>query len=618
MTRRDGPRERLRGWSLDPRLRSLAIPLAIFAIALALRVAYLWQASTGPFFLSGGVDSSSYMQRAFDGLGKNWPGPFAFDQPPLYPLWLAFSAAFVGPSPWALKIIQAFVGSSTCVLVYFIAHTIFRDVAIAATAGLLCALHGTLIYYDGQIVSASLETFLLCVALIALLRADHSDRSAWWITAGLAIGMSSINRGAILLSVPFVLYWIYRRQRWNTAQAIRILMISLPIAACVLPVAAHNFRNDVSRSAPKFAHADGSAIHDKGFFERLIDRDFVVITSRVAMNLYLGNDAQTYARNDPNHPFCFAHTNYVMKLPWRATGDATASGQQRYLLDLTRETIAANPLAWLHLTGSKMLQFVNGAEIARNTNLYADRRYSSVLSALLRHEPVAFPGGLLLPFALLGLFLARKHHREQWLLVSFLIPRALFVISFFVAARLRVPILPILAIYAAFALIELSRRWRKRGVVALAAPAMAFLVLVTLSNLPVVATHEEHGAYEHFNHGNHLRRQGAISVAIPHYRKAVKIDPSSPAAHYLLGSALDQHDQPERAKPHLERAIDLDPQFVEASLLLGKIHQRTGRIREAMAQFEYVLEIDPTNTGVKRLLGELRAEADPAEPGGVH
>ena len=57
---------------------------------------------------------------------------------------------------------------------------------------------------------------------------------------------------------------------------------------------------------------------------------------------------------------------------------------------------------------------------------------------------------------------------------------------------------------------------------------------------------------------------------------------------------------------------------MEASLLLGKIHQRTGRIREAMAQFEYVLEIDPTNTGVKRLLGELRAEADPAEPGGVH
>ncbi len=612
------PRDRLLRWiadsARDGRAQRYGVPFAIFSVSLVLRVAYLWGASSGPFFESGGVDSSTYMQRAFEGLGSNWPGEFAFDQPPLYPLWLAAIGEIFGQTPWALKLVQSVIGSITCVLVYFIGRSVFRDLATATLAAALCAAHGTLIYFDGQIVSASLETFLMCLALLALTRAGATDRRFWWTLAGIAIGLSTINRGAILLSVPLVLLWIHGCTAQGRAQATRMLLVLLPIGACLLPVATHNFRFDASRSAPPVSGIKTAAPPAKGSFERVLDRDFALITSRVGMNLYLGNAPEHYAKNDPNHPLCFGHTNRVMKLPWRSTGDRTASGQQRHLLSLTQETIADDPVAWLRLTGRKILELVNGAEIPRNANLYADRQYSAVLSALLWRAGIAFPAGLLIPLALLGLLMDRANWRERFLLLSFLLPRALFVVSFFVAARMRVPTVPILALYASFALVGGVRRLRDGGMHAIAGPAAALVALTIVCNLPLVPSHEQHGAYEYFNLGNHLRKRGALSIALPHYRKAVETDPSSATANYLLGFGLDRLDRSEDGLRYLEAAIALDPRFVEVSILLGKIHRRAGRIDKAREHFRRALEVDPDNAGVQRLLDDLRSQNGPAGP----
>ena len=528
----------------------MALPCGLFLVAATIRFLYLTEASSGPFFESGGVDSTAYLQRAFEGLGSRWPGEFAFDQPPLYPLWLATIGAIFGESIWTIKSVQVVLGSLTCVWVYFIGRRSFRDARVGIAAGLICAFHGTLIYFDGQIVSANLELFLVTSALLALLRASDGDSARWWLVAGLLIGLSSINRGAILFTLPWLLWWMFRIEAWRPTVSTeerpqgragirRAALVCVPVAACIFPVTLHNFHHDVSRSAPRVADDATADSEPQSAFERILARDFVFITSRVAMNLHLGNVPDRYETNDPNHPDCFQHTNHVMRLPYRTNGERSASGQQRVLFAETRREIAEAPGAWVWLTGRKWFELVNAVEIPRNANLYAERELSSVLWLLLWPGPIAFPGALFFPLALLGLALDRHAWRERFPPFAFVLPRALFVVAFFVAARLRLPLIPVLSLFAAYAAVWLFDRVRAWEPTRLAAPLAAAAALLVATNLPLSQPQTAFGAYEFINHADHLARQGANAVAIAHYRKAVELAPDSATAHFKLGLGLD-------------------------------------------------------------------------------
>ena len=72
-----------------------------------------------------------------------------------------------------------------------------------------------------------------------------------------------------------------------------------------------------------------------------------------------------------------------MKLPYRAAAAQSASAQQAFLLRLTWKRIVEEPWNWARLMAWKLAVLGNGVEVPRNSNLYADRQYSTVLSALL-------------------------------------------------------------------------------------------------------------------------------------------------------------------------------------------------------------------------------------------
>jgi len=596
----------------------IALPCALFLVAAALRLAHLAEVSSGLFFESGGVDTTTYMQRAFEGLGAGWPGGFAFDQPPLYPLWLAAIGSVVGPQVWAIKFVQAILGSLSCLFVYRIGRRAFRDARIGIAAGFFCAFNGTLIYFDGQIVSTNLEIFLVCSALLALLRARDGDRVTWWLIAGLAMGLAIINRGAMLFSLPWLVWWMFRKETWESgppaargatpvAGLRRSALVCLPVALCILPVTLHNFQNDRSRSAPALAPGEVAASEPSNPLERFVSRDFVFITSRVAMNLHLGNVPEHYATNDPNHRDCFSHANHVMKLPYRTTQERTASGQQRVLFAETRRAIAADPAGWLGLMGYKALHLVNGQEIPRNANLYAERAHSTVLRALLWPGPIALPGGILFPLALLGLWLDRRRWRERFALLALLWPRAAFVITFFVAARLRLPLVPILTLFAALAAVWLFDRIRAWEPAHFGKPLAAATLFAVVVNLPLAEPHTGFGAYEYVNHADHLARQGAHTVAVTHYRKALDMAPDSTTVRFKLAVGLDRAGQSRAAVDVLEETLRLDPRFVEAAIRLGKIHRRDGRLPEARLALDRALAVDSNNRALRRLRDALGA-----------
>ena len=103
---------------------------------------------------------------------------------------------------------------------------------------------------------------------------------------------------------------------------------------------------------------------------------------------------------------------------------------------------------------------------------------------------------------------------------------------------------------------------------------------------------------------------GAFAEALEILSKAVEVDPDSPAAHYLLGQALDRLQQHEEAERHLRRALGLDPSFVEASTQLGKTLLRQGRTEAAKEQAQRVLAIDPSNGWARKTLRSRGAESE--------
>lgn len=132
---------RNRGWLI----------LAIFILSLGIRLSYLSEERSSPFFSVRGTDAVIYHSRAQGLLMGTWPGHAAFElRPPRYPVFLAGVYAVFGSNIETVKLFQMFLGTITCVFVFLIAEQIFGGLRIPTLAALLCAFNGILIFYDGQ------------------------------------------------------------------------------------------------------------------------------------------------------------------------------------------------------------------------------------------------------------------------------------------------------------------------------------------------------------------------------------------------------------------------------------------------------------------------------------
>ena len=149
------------------------IPWAIFLLALLLRLFHVLQLDASPLFAHPAVDSLTYTEHAARQAAGNWPGygEGAFWQPPLYPYFLGLLKTFFPQSFfYVVRFVQALLGALSCVLLYALGRRLFQP-AVGAGAALLAALCGTLIFFDGELLPASVATFLDLAALALLLRA---------------------------------------------------------------------------------------------------------------------------------------------------------------------------------------------------------------------------------------------------------------------------------------------------------------------------------------------------------------------------------------------------------------------------------------------------------------
>jgi 4-amino-4-deoxy-L-arabinose transferase-like glycosyltransferase len=107
--------------------KQLQIGAGIFALALVVRLVYLWESSAGPSFAIPVLDAGTY-----DGLarsltaGQRVSGEL-FWQPVFYPYFLSIVYWLSDGSIIFGKIVQVLLGSLTCLLTYYLGKRVFNN-----------------------------------------------------------------------------------------------------------------------------------------------------------------------------------------------------------------------------------------------------------------------------------------------------------------------------------------------------------------------------------------------------------------------------------------------------------------------------------------------------------
>ena len=222
-----------------------------------MRLIHLWQVRKAPFFDVLMGDSRGYDEWAQRLAHGDWVGRDVFYQAPLYPYFLGVIYAIAGRSLMAVRVVQAMLGSASCVLVGAAARRLFSPAA-GLVAGLMLAFYAPAIFFDGLLQKSTLDVFFVSLALYVVARLATGEAPVrWWSFLGLAIGGLTLTRENALVFIVVIAVWAVLRSGVNAAAA-----FALGVAIVIAPVA---IRNSV------------------------VGGGFYITTSQLGPNLFIGN-----------------------------------------------------------------------------------------------------------------------------------------------------------------------------------------------------------------------------------------------------------------------------------------------------------------------------------------
>ncbi len=534
----------------------------VLALSLLLRVAYVFEIDQSPLFVYPAVDSETYTHQAERLAAGNWlySGQGPFWQPPLYPYVLgALKTLFPISFFHVVRLFQALLGALVCGMAWWIGRHVFNG-TVGLIAGVLAALSGPLIFFDGEMLPASLATFLNMASLVALLHAWRHPTALRFAVCGVALGTAAVAVPTVLLfaaAVPVGLLRRFAHRQGGMYAAVFLVGIALPIA----PVAARNYA---------------------------VGGDTVPISYNMGINFYIGNNAE-YERTVSIRPGW--EWDELVALPAQS-GIVRPSEKSAYFMRRAWDYIAADPVDWMQLMVGKLALFWHGEEQGRNQPIYFWRTYSTVLSATLWKAGVAFPFGLVAPVALWGLLMSLRLVGPTWPAV-YALSYWLAVALFFVAARYRVPALPVLAVFAAYGAWCIgdflrAGHWRKAGL-GLAVCA----VFAVPANWNIGSMNMDGDAAIHYNLGNAYAKAGDRHRAMAAFAEAVQKDSLHWQAWLNLGSVKGSLGDVRGAGAIFARLARAAPNQVEPWVNLAHVRVMQRDVEGAFAAYEQALALNP-------------------------
>ncbi len=579
--------------SVRQRIAQNPWPVAIFSAAFLVRLIYIIEKSTSdPSFALPMVDELWHWRWANEILTQSFWGDGAWFRAPLYAYFLALLAKLTnflsapGEPPmaqlFAIRTLQALLAAWTASLVYKLgAETISRRVG--AFAGLAYAFYGTLIFYETMLLIPVLFIFLLVSATLNFMRWLESRQNKLLIYAGLLYGLAAIARPNILLVMPLLALVVYFQLRMKL-YGIRNLKYTLKhvailTAAVCVPVFAVTLRNVI------------------------VTGETTLISTQGGVNLYLGNnpraDGLTMILPEISLDESVSWSQFTVvtqRVAEKESGRAlTPTEQSEFWNTKAQRYIGENFGQFLALTWRKIVYLTLGFENSDNGNIYYNRNYSLLMSALLWEGPLNFPWGIIFPLALLGMVIGWTERKKALPLYLILLGYLPTIFLFLVTARHRTPLLPFVLIFAGIGIFYLVDIIRERRYNRLAIPAVTCVALIVLLN----QTYYDIGF---FNEGQIIHHQGITYErrqewlqAEQSYREALQLDPGSHVIWNSLGFVLMRQNRIEEAAECYDKSTELGPNQIESLLNFGQMLAQLGSYEGAMKRFTLAAQIKPAD-----------------------
>jgi 4-amino-4-deoxy-L-arabinose transferase-like glycosyltransferase len=388
----------------------------------------------------------------FDGLaqqiarGQSPGGGQVYDQPPAYAYFLASLYTLLGRDLPAVRLLQLLLGVVNVGLLYIVARRACGPTR-AFVSALIFAAWGPMLFFEAQLLKTVLVVFFDLLLFYFLMRCLERPGWRWGLASGLALGASAITQPIALPFLPVLVSWGWLHLRGEASAGLRRAWLRAGgalVLGVVLVVGTVTARNAI---------VAGRA---------------VLISSNSGINLYLG-----------------VGPDFREKVATRpgAKWDALYSREDgEYVREVLR-IVAADPLGYAANGVVKLFQFANGHEAPRCRSLYAAREESALMALLVWKRVLAFPFGLLLPFAGLGLVGALWRGRDGMRLMAlFCVTHVAMLSLLFVTARFRMNVLPFLVVFAVCGAAGLAGALRARAWPAAAVQAAVLAVLLVVSN----------------------------------------------------------------------------------------------------------------------------------------
>ncbi len=536
------------------------VPAAVFVVAFVLRFIYIRQIQGTPFFETLGLDAKFYDAWARQ-MSTTSAESDAFFMSPLYPYFLAIVHRLLGRDLFLLRVVQGGIGAATAALTCLIGRRVFGNL-VGLIAGLVVALYGVLIFYDGSILIAPLLVFLYTLSLYLLLRAD--DGGAWWLyaAAGVALGGAAIGKATALAFVPVAMLWIwFAWKRGRSGRGRAVALFALGVLLTIAPVTVRNL---------------------------VVADDLVLLTSNGGLNFYIGNSPTATGGYAEPEGLDISVDLEGKTIAERDLGPGLRPSQvSAYWYGRARDYILANPGEWLRLLTRKIVFALSAYEIPQLENYYFQRLNTPLLRLPL-------PGyGLVAPLGLLGLGLAFRRRRVR-LLALFVAVYLATVVAFFVVARYRLPVVPVLAVGAGFAVVELVRLMRERSWLrfGMTAAVLGGLLLIANVNFYRVDRMKPFAEW-YYRLGVIYAERDEPAEAIEAFSRAIEYDPGCAKCYLNVGSVLAKEERLEDAVDAFRSALALAPDYEVARVNLAVALQSLGQYERAVAVLDTLLADDP-------------------------
>ncbi|MFH1791070.1 MAG: tetratricopeptide repeat protein [Candidatus Omnitrophota bacterium] len=571
---RDLFRENLSAGHKYTALSHAVIFTVIVAAAFVLRIAYLNQIKTNPFFVpfERGLDDYLYDNWALGIAGGNVLGNGVFYGLPLYPYFLGFIYFLFGHDVFTARVIQFFMGSLSAGLIYLIGARIFNR-AVGVMAGFMMAFYAMAVYFEGFFVSAFLAVFINCVIVLVFLSILGRPSVPKFISAGILVGLSMLANASIAVFVPFAVVWIFTsfgKLAVNKRAGYAASLLAA-LALTIAPVTARNY---------------------------MVGGDFVPITAHAGITFYAGNNPlSTGSFNLPKTigtSVIDSRNNATVIAQQAMDSELKPSEVSRYWFNQSFRFIHDEPLKYMRLIFVKALLFWNAYEIPDILPMFFFKRFAP----LLGYPLVNF--SFMCPLALVGMFLCFRIRRPDVNILYYMVLSVfLSTLIYFVNSRYRLAALPYLAVFASVSLYWLYTKAVSREYLRILLFLAAAAVLAGVCHVKLIGFRESQ-AYNSL--AIILKRQGLYDEAIKEYKKAIEIDPRYPSPYFNLGLLYMDLENWTEAVEYFRKAVDVNPEFARAYEKLGMAYLAAGRTDAAVAAWRKSLEIDPYQEDLKQQL----------------